>query len=168
MQRAEYGAGEYLRRSIERAVGIRGPFVYKSYKSLIGKNVRKDKSGRAECAFLVQVIMGSVSDPMGVTNKWIEGDYIQQAGLRILPGTVIANFDKTGRYAGNPHGNHAAFFDSFGTSNGLKGIWVVEQYAGLSKIAHRHLPFTSNRWDDPPNNGSAFSVALTTATRAEG
>lgn len=128
-----------------------GPFVYAKVDSLVGKPLVGSKS----CAVLVQYYVNP-----GLARTWKEGIVVKGNGDKIKKGTAIATF-VDGKYPNKATGNHAAFYHS----QDKNGIWVVEQFKGLSKIQKRHLKFKGQKDDgsykDPSNNGDAFSVILT-------
>lgn len=127
-----------------------GPFVYAKVDTLVGKPLVGSKS----CAVLVQYYVNP-----GLARTWTEGLYVKGNGAKIKKGTAIATF-VDGKYPNKSSGNHAAFY----LSQDAKGIWVVEQFKGLTKIQKRHLRFKGKASDgsyvDPSNNGDAFSVIM--------
>lgn len=80
------------------------PHVYRSVSELQGK----PKKDNGECVRLVQALT-----KVGHTSTW-------RAGMRVLDatfieaGTVVATFNRQGRWPGKSTGNHAAFFVRFG------------------------------------------------------
>jgi hypothetical protein len=135
---------------------IRGPFIYPSVLQLDGKKKVMD----GECAKLIQWYMERIGKPVGTTDYWIDGGPVTYRGRApaVKLGTAIATFNKFGRYDGNPHGNHVAFY----LSHNSDGLLVMEQYASAPSIQQRRLPFLGKNRDgtyiNPSNNGSAFSV----------
>ena len=77
------------------------------------------------------------------------------------PGTAIATFDATGRYANHSHGNHAAIY----LSQDASGIRVIDQWNrrnAQGKIVSQQLPHIRVlRFNDQlgtSDNGNRFSV----------
>lgn len=89
------------------------------------------------------------------TSMWKEGAAVR-GNTTLAKGTAIATF-VNGRYPNNASGNHAAFY----ISQDDIGITVVDQYRGSGGIRRRVLRFkgkNGDRFNDPSNNGDAFSV----------
>lgn len=80
------------------------PHIYPDAPKLQGS----PKVGNGDCVELVQKITD-----VGWTGSWQPWIRVLDAGY-IRVGTVIATFNKHGRYANNPRGNHAAFFMGMG------------------------------------------------------
>lgn len=118
-------------------------YVAASYSQYVGQSV-----GSGECVALVQA-----ADPaVGLTRTWVQGQQVQGA-TDLQPGTIIATFDSSGRYANATDGSsHAAIY--LGQND--QGIQVLDQWAG-SPAAIRTI-----RWSNPngtaANTGSAFYV----------
>jgi hypothetical protein len=90
------------------------------------------------------------------TKLWRDGARVR-GNLNIAPGTIIANFDGTGRWPGLSPGNHACIY----LSQDEKGIWVVDQWNGSNPtktIIKRHIDFDNGKKD--PNNGNNFWVVM--------
>lgn len=91
----------------------------------------------ANCVRLVQSY-----SKVGLAALWRSGvRVLDSRGLRV--GTVIATFDKFGRYANQNRGNHAAFFVGLGATDPKTGkpgsIIVIEQFKGLHRIQRRAI-----------------------------
>lgn len=104
------------------------PHIYNDIHSLVGKPL----VGGGDCVLLVQ----SLTD-VGHTTKWHGWVRVLDAGY-IRVGTVIATFNKFGRYLSLPTGNHAAFFAGMGPIDRKTGrpeyFWAVDQWKGLPAI----------------------------------
>lgn len=106
-----------------------------------------------ECAGLVMHY-----SRVGVAEGWREGIKVKGNGDKIKKGTAIATF-VNGRYQNLEHGNHAAFY----ISQSVTGIVIVEQFESLATIQKRTLAYLgvdekTGRYNNPSNNGDAFSV----------
>lgn len=80
------------------------PHVYSDVRRLEGK----PKVDGGECVRLVQHYTNA-----GPTTLWRQGERVVDLKF-LVPGTVIANFTREGRWPGKPKGNHAALFVEFG------------------------------------------------------
>ena len=104
------------------------PHIYNDVHKLTGKPL----IGDGNCVALVQ----NLTD-VGWTGSWRPWVRVLDAGY-IRVGTVIATFDKYGRYPNKPTGNHAAFFVGMGpidTKTGRPGyFYAVDQWKGLAAI----------------------------------
>lgn len=123
--------------------GARGQFVGTDYARYIGRS-----TGSGQCVALVQ----AASPSIGPTRTWTCGAAVQgNTGLQ--PGTAIATFDSSARYANATDGSsHAAIY----LGQNERGIQVVDQWAG-SVAAVRTIPW-SNPSRKAANTGSAFHV----------
>ncbi len=104
--------------------------------------------GSGQCVALVQ----SADSNVGLTRTWAQGTQVQ-GNAEIRPGTAIATFDSTGRYANATDGSsHAAIY----LGQNAQGIQVLDQWAG-SPAAYRTI-----RWSSATgmaaNTGSSFYV----------
>ena len=68
------------------------------------------------------------------------------------PGTAIATFNKSGKYASLPTGNHAAIY----VSQDDKGLVVYDQWKG--QPVHKRTIRFKNGVGSVSNDGDAFSV----------
>jgi hypothetical protein len=104
------------------------PHVYSDVRKLQDK----PKVDGGECVRLVQHYTN-----VGHTSTWRPGERVLDAKV-IVPGTVIANFTKAGRWPGKRKGNHAALFIEFGP-RGPDGrptsIIVMDQWTDARKKA---------------------------------
>jgi hypothetical protein len=136
---------------------------------LVGKPYVADVAGNnlGECVSLVKHYIPALQNRKSST--WIEGPNVIEMirnGGAIAYGTAIATF-KNGRFISND--GHAAFFagwDDLDPKQGIR-ITVVEQYLGSKpsvRIISRRLLNKGKKADgsynDPSNNGEAFSVIL--------
>jgi len=145
-----------------------GPYVYSNPLSLVGKDYVADVAGNylGGCVSLVKHYIPELQNR--TTASWIEGRNVIEtikSGGSIMIGTAIATF-RNGRFeSGN---GHAAFFaGSFKDPKEGIRIIVVEQYLGgnpSNKIIKRELrnrgKNANGTYNDPSNNGEAFSVIL--------
>jgi len=104
--------------------------------------------GSGECVALVQAPSGAKAP---LTSEWKQGDMVQ-GNTGIKPGTVIATFDKNGRYT-NSKESHAAIY----LGQDEHGIHVIDQWNNRDENGNitsqqppneRTLPF-----DDPRHTG---------------
>jgi hypothetical protein len=114
--------------------------------------VNSELVSTGQCAALVQHYTR-----VGRTNGWKEGEAVKGC-TTIKRGTAIATF-VDGIYENEAHGNHAALY----ISQDSKGIKVVEQWTTLKKPQIRDIPFLGKKadgtgWENPSNNGDAFSI----------
>jgi hypothetical protein len=104
------------------------PHVYSDVRKLQGKA----KVDGGECVRLVQHYTN-----VGNTTLWRQGERVLDLNF-LVPGTVIANFTKQGRWPGKPKGNHAALFVEFGP-RGPDGkpttIVMMDQWTDSKKAA---------------------------------
>jgi len=91
-------------------------FIDASYASITSS------VGNGFCVPLVQL-----NTAVGNTGTWRAGTAMT-ARPEIAAGTVIATFNKEGRYESNARGNHAAFFVEYKEKNGVEGIVIYDQY----------------------------------------
>ncbi len=114
-----------------------------SFGHFIGRS-----AGTGQCVALIY----AVSPGIGSTACWGCGEPVQ-GNTSLRPGTVIATFDKTGRYANARDGSsHAAIY----LGQDENGIQVLDQWSG-SPAAVRTIRWT-NPGGTPANTGSAFRV----------
>lgn len=111
------------------------PHIYNDVHKLEGKPL----IGDGNCVALVQQLTD-----VGWTGSWYPWVRVLDAGY-IRVGTVIATFDKHGRYPNKPTGNHAAFFVGMGPLDSKTGrpqyFEVVDQWKGSPKIKkHKIYP----------------------------
>ena len=117
-----------------------------AYSHYLGRRV-----GSGQCVALVY----ATTPGIGSTRCWSCGEPVQ-GNTRLQPGTVIATFDRCGRYANATDGSsHAAIY----LGQNEHGIQVLDQWAG-SPAAVRTI-----RWSNPggtaANTGTAFRVVRT-------
>ena len=109
------------------------PHIYNDVHKLEGK----PPVGDGDCVALVQTLTD-----VGWTGSWRPWVRVIDAGY-VRVGTVIATFDKHGRYPNSPTGNHAAFFLGMGPLDIRTGrpdyILIMEQWKGLKRIKQRAL-----------------------------
>jgi hypothetical protein len=120
-----------------------------------------DKAGDGNCVALVQHYTG-----IGQTVTWRQGERVMD--MQTIPeGTVIATFDRNGRYPNNAHGNHAALFLRFGPRNAKTGkpthILVMDQWKTKNKISSRPIYPRAQRKADgglyhDSDNAEAFYI----------
>ncbi len=104
--------------------------------------------GSGQCVALVQTADPSV----GLTQTWAEGAQVQ-GNTQIQPGTAIATFDSSGRYANAlDGGSHAAIY----LGQNAQGIQVMDQWTDHA------ASFRTISWTNPgataANTGSQFYV----------
>ncbi|RYE00749.1 MAG: hypothetical protein EOP50_03215 [Sphingobacteriales bacterium] len=91
------------------------------------------------------------------TSEWREGRKLVP-GLEIMIGTAIATFNSRGRYPqGESNVKHAAIFVGFSPN----GIYVLDQWNGLSAINYRELQWNAdfgNQHSNYVNSASSFST----------
>jgi hypothetical protein len=140
--------------------------------SLVGKPYvpdRPEKPGQpklyyGECVSLLKYYIPELLH-RGETTGWFEGPNVIESlkkGCSIMPGTAIATFIN-GKFKG-----HAAFFaGSFNDPKQGIRIIVVEQYLGsqpsngiISRKLHNRGKKANRSYNEPSNNGEAFSVIL--------
>ena len=108
--------------------------------------------GTGQCVALVQ----AANPALGPTRGWSGGDLVQ-GNTNLKPGTPIATFDATDKYANLTDGSsHAAIY----LGQDQRGMLVMDQWAG-SATAVRTIPW-SNPGAAPANTGAAFRVVRTT------
>ncbi|WP_432382312.1 BPSL0067 family protein [Duganella sp. P38] len=122
----------------------------------------KPKIGRGDCVELVQQFT-----QVGWTGKWRPWVSVLDAGF-IRTGTVIATFDKNGRYPNKASGNHAAFFVGMGPLDSHTGrpayILVMDQWK-LKRNIHERKIYSRGRskaegniYDDSDNADMFYVV----------
>jgi hypothetical protein len=117
--------------------------VAAAYGHYIGRPV-----GSGQCVALVH----AVSPALGSTARWARGEPVQ-GNTSLQPGTPIATFDKSGRYANATDGSsHAAIY----LGQNANGVQVLDQWVG-KPAAVRTIPWTS-RNGLAADTGSAFHV----------
>ena len=118
-------------------------FIAADYAQYVGRSV-----GSGQCVALVQA-----SNPtIGLTRNWQCGVPVQ-GNTELRPGTIIATFDRSDRYANALDGSsHAAIY--LGQND--RGIQVLDQWAGNTAAA-RTIPWT-NPSGVAANTGTAFHV----------
>ena len=123
--------------------GAGGGFVAASWSQYQGQAV-----GTGQCVALVQA-----ADPaVGLTRTWVQGGQVQ-GDTSLAPGTAIAIFDSSGRYANATDGSsHAAIY----LGQNAQGVQVMEQW--LNKPASYRTISWNNPNGTPANTGSAFHV----------
>jgi hypothetical protein len=104
--------------------------------------------GSGQCVALVQAADASV----GLTRTWAQGAQVQ-GNTELRPGTAIATFDSTGRYANATNGSsHAAIY----LGQNAQGIQVMDQWSDHA------ASYRTISWNNPgataANTGSAFYV----------
>lgn len=114
-----------------------------AYENYIGRS-----TGSGECVALVRATNPSI----GSTTHWGCGAQVQ-GNTSLQPGTVIATFAPSGRYANATDGSsHSAIY----LGQTAQGVQVMDQWAG-SPAAVRTIP-----WNNPgataANTGGAFHV----------
>ena len=117
--------------------------VATDYARYIGRS-----AGSGQCVALVQATNPSI----GLTRTWKCGAAVR-GNTGLVPGTAIATFDGSARYANALDGSsHAAIY----LGQNERGIQVMDQWAG-STAAVRTIPWT-NPSGKAANTGSAFHV----------
>ena len=132
-----------------------GPFVVPHAASLEGIKC----VGDVDCVPLVQnplEILGQQYPGLPHTRNRQKGEQVK-GNTSIKVGTVIATFDKDGKYptTTTPGYKHAAIY----LSQDSEGIRVIDQYKPLKNVQKRHIEFDDNR--TPSNNGNQFSIVMT-------
>lgn len=127
---------------IPAAVGAGGGSVAAGFERFLGQSV-----GSGQCVALVQA-----ADPnVGLTRTWTQGAQVM-GNTELKPGTAIATFDGSGRYANATDGSsHAAIY----LGQNAQGIQVQDQWAGQPSQVR------TIRWNSggtASNTGSAFHV----------
>ena len=118
-------------------------FIAADYAQYIGRSV-----GSGQCVALVQ----AANPGIGPTRSWQCGVPVQ-GNTELRPGTIIATFDSSDRYANALDGSsHAAIY----LGQNERGIQVMDQWAGNTAAA-RTIPWT-NPSGIPANTGTAFHV----------
>ena len=114
---------------------------------LVGRSV-----GSGQCVALVRAAQPS----LGPSSTWTAGAAVQ-GNTALPPGTPIATFDPSSRYANALDGSsHAAIY----LGQDAQGLHVLDQWAG-SAAAVRTIPWT-NPGAAPANTGAAFRVVNAT------
>ncbi len=104
--------------------------------------------GSGQCVALVR----AAQPALGPSSTWSAGAPVQ-GNATLQPGTPIATFDPSSRYANNTDGSsHAAIY----LGQDSKGVQVLDQWLG-SAAAVRTIPWT-NPGATAANTGSAFRV----------
>lgn len=117
--------------------------VAASWSQYAGQSV-----GTGQCVALVQAADTSV----GLTRTWAQGAQVQ-GNTEIQPGTAIATFDSTGRYANATDGSsHAAIY----LGQNAQGIQVMDQWSDHA-ASYRTIAW-NNTGATAANTGSAFYV----------
>ena len=122
------------------------PHIYSDVRKLQDQ----PKVDGGECVRLAQHYTN-----VGPTSVWRPGERVLDAKF-IPPGTVIANFNKKGRWPGKSKGNHAAFFVEFGP-RGPDGkpasIIMMDQWTDVRKkaISARTVPKRGPKTHDEGN-----------------
>lgn len=109
------------------------PHIYPDVRKLEGKPL----IGDGNCVALVQQLTD-----VGWTGSWRPMVRVLDAGY-IRVGAVIATFDKYGRYANRPRGNHAALFLGMGPLDMKTGrpsyILVMDQWKTKAAVGARKI-----------------------------
>lgn len=104
--------------------------------------------GSGQCVALVRAALPA----LGPSSTWAAGGPVQ-GNTALQPGTPIATFDPSNRYANATDGSsHAAIY----LGQDAHGLQVLDQWAG-SSAAVRTIPWT-NSGAAPANTGAAFRV----------
>lgn len=125
------------------AASAGGRDVTAAYGHYIGRSL-----GSGQCVALVTALNPGI----GSTAHWVCGEAVRgNTGLQ--PGTVIATFDRSGRYANATDGSsHAAVY----LGQNERGIQVLDQWSG------RPAGLRTIRWTNPggaaADTGTAFRV----------
>lgn len=110
--------------------------------SHVGKPVKLNANDSAQCAHLVKVL---ASAPPTQPKQWAEGTHLSAKNVEAMPvGTPIASGWDDGFYPNGSSGQHAGFFAGAlknAKTGDVEGFYIVEQYAGLTKIARREVYF---------------------------
>ena len=109
------------------------PHIYNDVHKLVNQPL----VGTGDCVALVQKLTD-----VGWTGGWRPWVRVLDAGY-IRVGTVIATFDKHGRYPNKPTGNHAAFFVAMGPLDSKTGrpqyFVAVDQWKGQPVIKQHKI-----------------------------
>lgn len=120
-----------------------GGSVAAAYRHYIGRS-----AGSGQCVALVH----AANPGIGSTACWACGEPVR-GNTSLRPGTVIATFDRCGRYANATDGSsHAAIY----LGQNEQGIQVLDQWSG-SPAAIRTIRWM-NPGGTPANTGTAFRV----------
>jgi hypothetical protein len=119
--------------------------------------IKKNSKGDKECAAIAQENVKGI----GLTSEWKAGVHLMTFP-NIPKGTVIATFDKDGKYPNKRHGNHVAIFLEYVKDKGGKivGIIVLDQWKER-KAGERTMMFISEQEmqkylkDHPPSRHQA-------------
>ena len=126
-----------------------GASVAAAYGRYIGRS-----AGSGQCVALVYAVNPTISP----TATWTRGESVR-GNTSLQPGTVIATFNKSGRYANATDGSsHTAIY----LGQNERGIQVLDQWAG-SSAAVRTIRWT-NSSGIAADTGSAFYVVQTGQT----
>lgn len=127
------------------------PHIYRDARKL----EHQAKVDGGQCVRLVQHFTD-----VGPTSTWRQGARVLDETV-IEEGTVIANFNRQGRWPSKSKGNHAAFFVEFGPRGpDGKPMWIVvqDQWTSKADIHMRRierrgpkLHDEGNRFDDSDN-----------------
>jgi hypothetical protein len=137
------GAGAVQGKGTTGGSGAGGGIVAAAYRHYIGR-----VAGSGQCVALVY----AATPGIGSTTCWACGEPVQ-GNTSLQPGTVIATFDRCGRYANATDGSsHAAIY----LGQDERGIQVLDQWSG-SPAAVRTIRW-NNPGGTPANTGTAFRV----------
>lgn len=127
---------------IPASVGAGGASIASGYERFLGQSV-----GSGQCVALVQA-----ADPnVGLTRTWTQGAQVM-GNAELKPGTAIATFDGSGRYANATDGSsHAAIY----LGQTAQGIQVQDQWLNHAASV-RTIPW--NNTTGASNTGSQFYV----------
>lgn len=127
---------------IPASVGAGGASIAAGYERFLGQSV-----GSGQCVALVQA-----ADPnVGLTRTWTQGEQVM-GNTNLKPGTAIATFDGSGRYANATDGSsHAAIY----LGQNAQGIQVQDQWLNHAASV-RTIPW--NNSTGAANTGSQFYV----------
>ena len=124
------------------SVGAGGASISSSYSQYVGQSV-----GSGQCVALVQQADSSV----GLTATWTQGAQVQ-GNTDLAPGTAIATFDGSGKYANATDGSsHAAIYLG---QDAAGNIQVEDQWLGHPASVRTIQANGSSQ----ANSGSAFYV----------
>lgn len=108
-------------------------------------------TGSGQCVALAKAVQPN----LGPTSNWRGGEKVQ-GNTSLSPGTVIATFNRSNRYANAVDGSsHAAIY----LGQDANGVQVLDQWAG-SRAAVRTIPW-HNAGAVAANTGTAFQVVKT-------
>ncbi|WP_426954466.1 BPSL0067 family protein [Muricoccus radiodurans] len=120
---------------------------------LFGRSV-----GSGQCVALVQ----AANPAIGPTRGWSRGAAVR-GNVALQPGTAIATFDASGRYANARNGSsHAAIY----LGQDATGIQVLDQWAGRA-AAVRTIPWSA-RGATAANTGERFHVVVSATAGSPG